>query len=148
MGDLPNILIASVAIDIELFLVLMFNLSYPLYGFFHSFLGATIVVLLLILVMKYLRSYLSNFMNSFKLKQDVALISIALRAFIGAFSSNITMDAPIYMEMNPFFPIIGNPFLIKSAFISLQISIFCFFCFLGTILIYCIRLNLLRHAMH
>ena len=137
--DFPTILIASVAIDIEPLLVLMFNLSYSLHGFFHSFFGATLIALLLILIMRYLRGYLSVLMDSFKLTQDVTLKSIALGAFIGVYS-HILLDAPIYVEMNPFFPIIGNPFLIKNPFISLEISIFCVFCFLGTVSIYCIRL--------
>ena len=137
--DFPTILLASVVIDIEPLLVLVFNLSYPLHGFFHSFLGAVSVAFLLILLMKYLRRYLSVFTEFFKLKQDVTLKSIAIGAFIGVFS-HILLDAPIYVEMNPFFPIIGNPFLIKNTSISLEISTFCVFCFLGTISIYCIRL--------
>jgi membrane-bound metal-dependent hydrolase YbcI (DUF457 family) len=137
--DFPTILIAGVIIDIEPFLVLMFNLSYPLHGFFHSFLGASIVAIPLILIMRYLRGYLSAFMEPFKLKQDVTLRSIALGAFIGAFS-HILLDAPIYVEMNPFFPIVGNPFLINNGFINMQISMFCIFCFLGALLTYCIRL--------
>jgi membrane-bound metal-dependent hydrolase YbcI (DUF457 family) len=137
--DFPTILIASVVIDIEPLFVILFNLSYPLHGFFHSFLGATLVALLLILIMRYFRRYFSVFMKIFKLKQDVTLKKIALGAFIGLFA-HILLDAPIYVEMNPFFPIVGNPFLVKNAFISLEISIFCIFCFLSAILIYCIRL--------
>lgn len=136
--DFPTILIASVVIDIEPLLVILFNLSYPLHGFFHSFLGATLVALLLILIMRYFRRYFSVFMKIFKLKQDVTLNSIALGAFIGLFS-HILLDAPIYVEMNPFFPIVENPFFVKNAVISVEISIFCIFCFLGAILIYCIR---------
>ena len=137
--DFPTVLLASVVIDIEPLLVLMFNLSYPLHGFFHSFLGASIVALLLILIMKYLRGYLSVFMDPLKLKQDVTLRGIALGAFIGVFS-HILLDAPIYVEMNPFFPILGNPFLINNGSISMQTSMFCVFCFLGALLTYCIRL--------
>jgi membrane-bound metal-dependent hydrolase YbcI (DUF457 family) len=73
------------------------------------------------------------------LKQDATLKNIAIGAFLRTYS-HILLNAPIYVEMNPFFPIIGNPFLIKNAFISLEISIVCVFCFLGAISIYCIRL--------
>jgi hypothetical protein len=45
--DFPTFLVASVIVDIEPFIVLFFNLDYPLHGFFHSFLGGTIVALLL-----------------------------------------------------------------------------------------------------
>ncbi|MFW9990322.1 MAG: hypothetical protein ACFFC3_16900, partial [Candidatus Odinarchaeota archaeon] len=41
--DFPTFLIASVIVDIEPFFVLYFNLDYPYHGFFHSFLGGTII---------------------------------------------------------------------------------------------------------
>jgi len=49
--DFPTFLIASITVDIEPFIVLFFNLDYPLHGFFYSFLGGTIVALLLTVVM-------------------------------------------------------------------------------------------------
>jgi hypothetical protein len=43
--DFPTFLIASVIMDVEPFLVLFFNLNYPLHGFFHSLLGGTLVAI-------------------------------------------------------------------------------------------------------
>jgi len=37
--DLPTLLIASIILDVEPILVIVFNLPYPIHGFFHSFLG-------------------------------------------------------------------------------------------------------------
>lgn len=45
--DFPTFLIASLIVDIEPFLVLFFNFNYSLHGFFHSFLGGTIIALIL-----------------------------------------------------------------------------------------------------
>ena len=126
-------------LDIEPIMILVFNLSYPLHGVFHSFFGAFLASLVLILVMKYLRKYFSPLMTVFKVEQEVKLRNISIGALLGTFS-HVLLDAPIYAEMNPFFPFIGNPFLIESSFTSLYISIFCAYCFLGAILIYFLML--------
>jgi membrane-bound metal-dependent hydrolase YbcI (DUF457 family) len=139
--DFPTLLIASVIIDIEPIMVIVFNLSYPLHSVLHSFFGAFLVTLLLIFVMKYLREYFSPIMVVFKLKQEISLRSISIGAFVGTFS-HVLLDAPLYGEMNPFFPLLGNPFWIESSFVSLYISLFCAYCFLGALLTYFIKLTI------
>ena len=37
--DFPTLFVSSVIVDIEPLCVILFNLNYPLHGFFHSFLG-------------------------------------------------------------------------------------------------------------
>lgn len=133
--DFPTLIIASAILDIEPIMVLVFNLSYPLHGVFHSFFGAILVSLVLIVVMKYFREYFSPIMAVFNIEQEIRLRNISFGAFLGTFS-HILLDAPIYSEMNPFFPLIGNPFLIASSFSRIYISIFCVYCFLGAILSY------------
>jgi len=44
--DFPTLFISSVIIDIEPLCVILFNLNYPLHGFFHSFLGGSILAIL------------------------------------------------------------------------------------------------------
>ena len=139
--DFPTLLIASVIIDIEPIMVIVFNLSYPLHGVLHSFFGAFLAALLLIIVMKFLREYFMPIMTFFKLKQDITLRSISISAFLGTFS-HVLLDAPLYEEMNPFFPLLGNPFWIESSFANLYISLFCAYCFLGALLTYFINLTL------
>jgi len=139
--DFPTLLIASVIIDIEPIIVIVFDLSYPIHGILHSFFGAFLAALLLILVMKFLRKYFTPLMTFFKLKQDISLRSISIGAFLGIFS-HILLDAPLYMEMNPFFPLLGNPFFNDSSFASLYIYLFCTYCFLGTLLIYSIKVTI------
>ena len=139
--DLPTLLIASVIIDIEPIMVIVFNLPYPFHGFFHSFFGAFLVTLLLIFVMKYLREYFSPILVVFKLKQDITLRSISIGAFLGTFS-HVLLDAPLYRGMNPFFPLLGNPFWIESSFANLYISLFCAYCSLGALLTYFIKFTI------
>lgn len=70
--DFPTFLVASVIVDVEPFLVLVFNLDFPLHGFFHSFLGGTLVAFLLSLVMSRVRESLSPLLLFFKLEQKSA----------------------------------------------------------------------------
>ena len=139
--DFPTLLIASVIMDIESIMVIVFNLPYPLHGVLHSFFGAFLAAFLLILVMKFLREYFSQVLIVFKVKQDITLRSISIGAFLGTFS-HVLLDAPLYEEMNPLFPLAGNPFWIESSFASLYISLFCAYCFLGALLIYFIKLTI------
>jgi len=67
--DLPTFLLASAVVDVEPFLVLYFNLQYPLHGFLHTFLGGTLIAFLIAAVMSRLRNALSSLMSFFGIKQ-------------------------------------------------------------------------------
>jgi membrane-bound metal-dependent hydrolase YbcI (DUF457 family) len=85
-----------------------------------------------------MRGFFSPIMEDLKSKEEITLRSISIGALLGTFS-HILLDAPIYAEMNPFFPFIGNPFFIGSSLTSSQMEIFCIYCFLAALLIYFIR---------
>ena len=59
--DFPTFLVASVIVDVEPLLVLAFNLNYPLHGFFHSFLGGTLVAVPFALAMYNIRGKFSHY---------------------------------------------------------------------------------------
>ncbi len=137
--DFPTFLIASVIVDIEPFIVLFFNLDYPLHGFFHSFLGGTIVALLLTVVMSRIRKYFSPLMSFFKLKQDVSFKRILVASLSGIYI-HILLDSPIYTDIQPFFPLDFNPFYQNISFSGLLPTMICVWCFMGALIIYMIRL--------
>ncbi len=70
--DFPTFLVASVIVDVEPFLVLILNLNYPLHGFFHSFLGGTLVAVPLALMMNRIRGRLSPLLSAFRLEQKIS----------------------------------------------------------------------------
>lgn len=76
--DFPTFLIASVIVDIEPFLVLFFNLNYPLHGFFHSFLGGTIIALIFTVIMTKIREFFTPIMSFFKIEQEISFKKILL----------------------------------------------------------------------
>ena len=142
--DFPTFLIASVIVDIEPFIVLFFNLNYPLYGFFHSLLGGTLVALPLALVMHQIRDKFSQLLSFFRLEQKVSFKSILLASLLGIYI-HILLDSRIYTDIQPFHPTTYNPLLTTAGiFAGLDSYIFCIWSFFGALIIYIIRLLLIR----
>ncbi|TXT57046.1 MAG: conserved membrane protein of unknown function [Candidatus Thorarchaeota archaeon] len=104
------LLIGSVIIDLEPLIVLFFNLSLPLHGFFHSYLGATIAALLLSPTMIFLKKHLSFIFEIFRIKDSSSRLSIIVSCFIGTYS-HVFLDSFLYIEMSPLIPLLGNPFV-------------------------------------
>jgi hypothetical protein len=108
--DLTTIMIASVILDIEPLAVILFHLSMPLHAFFHTYLGATLVACVLSVLIYPFRKYLNGIVSFFGLKQESSWRHIISASFIGTYS-HVLLDSFLYPEMNPFFPLLGNPFL-------------------------------------
>jgi len=139
--DFPALLIASVIVDIEPFCVFMFNLSYPLHGFFHSFLGGSILAVLAAIILYLLKDKIKKIMNVFKLAQDSSFKKILLSSFFGVYF-HLLLDSFLYRDMKPFYPLESNPFL--GLFSSQQIYLFCSLSFLVGIFFYLIRLTIIK----
>ena len=141
--DFPTFLIASVIVDMEPFLVLFFNLDYPLHGFFHSLLGGTLVAIPLAIVMLKIRDKLSPLMSYFKLEQKISFKSILLASLLGIYI-HILLDSRIYTDIQPFYPSPYNPLLTTGILAGLDSYVICVWSFFGAVIIYIIRLFLFR----
>jgi hypothetical protein len=108
--DFTTILIASVILDLEPLFVILFDWPLPLHAFFHTYLGATIVAFLLAVVIFPFRKYLNEIVSLFGLKQESSFWHIISASLIGTYS-HVLLDSFLYSEMNPLFPLLGNPFL-------------------------------------
>ena len=137
--DFPTLLVASVILDMEPFLVLLLDLNYPLHGFFHSFLGGTIIILPLSFIMFKIRPYINPITDSLKIEQKSSFLNILAASIVGIYS-HILLDAPLYSDIQPFFPLNFNPFLNTSDLVANTIYIFCGYCFLAAIFLYLIYL--------
>ena len=140
--DFPTFLVASVIVDVEPFLVLVFNLDYPLHGLFHSFLGGTLVALPLALVIHRIRNKLSPLLSFFRLDQKVSFKSILVAALSGIYI-HILLDSRIYTDIQPFYPSTYNPLLTTGIFAGLDSYMYCIWSFYGAAIIYIIRLILI-----
>ncbi len=137
--DFPTFLIASVIVDIEPFLVLLFNLNYPLHGFFHSFLGGTIIALILTVIMTKIREFFTPLMRFFKIEQEISFKKILFASLLGI-NIHILLDSPIYTDIRPFFPLDFNPFYRITSLAGSLETMICVWCFLAALIIYIIRL--------
>ena len=108
--DLPTLLVASVIPDLEPFYVMYFHVSgYPLHGFFHSYLGSSILALLVVFIVYPLRGLLSRIMVAFRIPQKSSFKKILFTSFVGVYF-HVFLDSFLYPEMMPFYPSQGNPF--------------------------------------
>jgi len=139
--DFPTFLVASVIVDVEPLLVLAFNLNYPLHGFFHSFLGGTLVVVPLALAMYKIRGKFSPLLSFFRLEQTVSLKKVLVAALSGIYI-HILLDSRGYTEIQPFYPATYNPLLATGVSAGLDSYILCISSFVGAAVIYIIRLVL------
>ena len=114
--DIIWLLVGSIILDAWPFLVLVFNLPYGFHGFSHSFLIALVVSLILTL----------GLFNLKFLKLKKSFVSIFSSFVIGTFS-HVLLDAPLYQDMTPFWPLSWNPFLgLYSYSAAVWFSIICF----------------------
>jgi membrane-bound metal-dependent hydrolase YbcI (DUF457 family) len=120
--DLPTLLVASVMPDLEPFYVMYFHVSgYPLHGFFHSYLGSSILALLVVFIVYPLRGLLSRIMVAFRIPQKSSFKKILFTSFVGVYF-HVFLDSFLYEEMMPFYPLQGNPFFdLLSAFGSYSV---------------------------
>ncbi|MEM3531418.1 MAG: hypothetical protein QXD42_06475, partial [Nitrososphaerales archaeon] len=108
--DLPALFLSSVIVDLEGICILMFGFPLPLHGFFHSYLGASILGIFTAIIVYYLYRWLRKIMKLFMLEQKSSFKRILLTSLFGVYS-HVFLDSFLYEEMNPFYPIYGNPFL-------------------------------------
>ncbi len=108
--DVFAILVGSVVLDIEPFLVLCLGLSAPLHGLCHTYLAALLLSPPLSAVLYHLRDLFKPLLHPLGLSQQSSFRSVIISSMIGLFS-HVTLDATLYAEMVPFYPFFGNPLL-------------------------------------
>ena len=140
--DLPMLLVASVVLDVEPFCILLFNLPRSLHGFFHSYVGSSILAVLVAVVVYSLRNILTKIMLKFKISQKSSFQKILFTSLIGAYS-HVFLDSLLYREMNPLYPLQGNPFVgVASAHVAYTVIYgFCGLSFILSIILYLYKIG-------
>ena len=122
--DLPTFVVASVLVDLEPLAVLVFGLPYPLHGFFHSFLGASVAAVLLAVIMSKVRGslgFLDVFLGSGERRGPRRFLATAL---LGTYI-HVLLDSPLYGDIRPFYPLGGNPLFGVDLYLGLGVYRFC-----------------------
>jgi membrane-bound metal-dependent hydrolase YbcI (DUF457 family) len=122
--DLPTLIMASVLIDLEPLMVLIFGLPGPLHGFFHSLLGASVAATLLAGVISRVRGFLEPVYAFLRLEGDRRFQRFLISALLGTWS-HVLLDAPLYGDLRPFYPLGGNPLFGVDLYLGLGAYRFC-----------------------
>ncbi|MFX0024492.1 MAG: hypothetical protein ACFE9S_19405 [Candidatus Hermodarchaeota archaeon] len=139
--DLPTFLLANVIVDLEPYFVFSLCLNIPHHGFVHSFLGGTLIALILSGIMFLTRNLLNPVMSFFKLDQERSFIKILMASISGIYL-HILFDAPTHSYMQPFFPFDTNIFYDPWNPLAFSISTLCDHLLLAGLIAYMIRLVL------
>ncbi len=134
----PTFLIANVVVDLEPLLILLFGLGLPFHGFFHSFLGAAILALVLGTVMLTSDKVTRKITAPLELVQRASAKSVFLASFAGV-GMHILLDSVLYADIKPFFPLSANPFYWGSPLAFSAIYGFCIFSFFLGIALFALR---------
>jgi hypothetical protein len=107
--DIAALLICSVIVDLEPFYVILFARELPLHGFFHTFIGGTIVGIIVTVILWVAKRLVQEILMVFKIKQKSSFARIL---YTSLFSVNfhILLDSIFHSDMQPFYPVIFNPF--------------------------------------
>jgi len=137
--DFPTFLVASVIVDLEPFFAILLGLDYHLHGFLHSFLGGTVVAVVLAFVMSRLSKAAEEVMKLLRLEQKTSWKRTMAASLLGVYS-HILLDSPLYPEIRPFYPFDVNPFFLNNTFIAAYVFTFCRVCFLAGFILYVAKL--------
>lgn len=97
-------------VDLEPFLVLVLGLRYPLHGYLHTLLLASLLGLSLGYIMFVLERFLRQLYRAFLLEpgKSLSLTSFMLAGALGAML-HVLMDSPLYDDIRPLYPLAANP---------------------------------------
>lgn len=107
---IPTFLIACILPDLEPFLILVWNLNFPLHAFFHTLAGGSLEALIFGSVMIQTYPRVMYRMPEMIQNQPWSQKSILLASFIGVYL-HILLDAPLYADIMPLYPLSWNPLL-------------------------------------
>lgn len=105
--NLPAILVGSIIVDVRAAYCLFTGVC-PLHGPLHTFLGATILSLIVAVGIYSSRDWLENASGLFKIRQNYSTKSIIIGAVLGTWT-HVLLDAFLYSDIAPFWPKFGNP---------------------------------------
>lgn len=105
--DMPVLFISSVILDVEP-LYFMTQPSGYLHGFFHSYLGSSILGILAAVVAFALRGSTSRIMKTFRLQQKSSFKKILFTSLFAVYF-HVFLDSFLYRDIKPFYPLEINP---------------------------------------
>lgn len=129
--------VVQIMIDIEVMILIIQRKPY-LHGFFHTFVGATIIVILMVIPGKFLSQWIKSIWNNAMVNvKSGKLVMPAHTSWLASFNgamigtySHIVLDSLYHRDIRPFYPWfsenllygIVNPFSIEKICIMLGVA--------------------------
>lgn len=124
--DIPTFILANVAVDLQPLLVMLGYIGPPLHGISHTFLGGTVIGIVLGIISIPLIPLYKTIFHRMKLPYNTTRLTIIISAILGAWFHVIT-DAPIYSDIEPLYPFFDNP--VRQTLSYHFVAKFCLACF-------------------
>lgn len=136
--DFPSLIISSVAPDVEGLYMVVFNPFMPHHGLPHTYVGASIIGVLVAVIMYLLREPTGRLMAKLDLHQTVSSFKKILYTSLLGVYMHIFLDSFLYPELRPLYPLEGNPFAgVASEYVRyVAVYGFCGLSFLIALIIY------------
>ncbi len=131
--DVPVFVLASVVVDIEPLLVMVYGLDYPLHGYCHTLLVGSLVGLLWGCVACMLRPAIRFGMKTLHLKYESGPVKMIVSGALGVWL-HIFLDAVMHSDVRPFYPLNINPL---HGLVSVRtLHVICLACFIPAFVVY------------
>ncbi|MEM1520028.1 MAG: hydrolase [Candidatus Korarchaeum sp.] len=108
-AHVPTLLLGGVVPDIEPLAILLLKLDLPLHWYLHSFLPAALAGLTLGYLTYLMEPALGKLYGRLLKPRELGLRSFLIAGTLGMLS-HVVLDAPLYPEMRPLYPLPSNPF--------------------------------------
>lgn len=131
--DIPALALINVFINFESYVTIILRSNYPQHGYVHTYLIGTPVAVLAALILYASRGGIGRVMKLLRLPYEANFRKILISCLVGAWL-HIFMDAFIYADARPFFPIKANPFYgVVSEF---TMNVICLVFFIPAVIFY------------
>ena len=131
--DLPALVLINVFINFEAYVPIILRSSYPQHGYVHTYLIGTPVAVLAAVILYASRGGIGKLMESPRLPYETNFRKILISCLVGAWL-HIFMDAFIYADARPFFPVQANPFY--GLVSEVTMNVICVIFFIPAIIFY------------
>jgi membrane-bound metal-dependent hydrolase YbcI (DUF457 family) len=106
--DFPVFILSNFVVDLEPLAVIVFGLNCPEHMYFHTFLFGSLVGVAWALVAYPARGILKRFMGFVYLDYSTTFVKVLFSALLGVWF-HVLLDAPLYSDIRPFYPLKENP---------------------------------------
>jgi len=133
--DVFTFICANVAVDLEPLAVMLLKLDYPMHGYCHTFLGASVVGCVLALCLYPFRKVIQEILTLLQIPSRPTLKTLMISGVLGG-CMHVLFDAVIYPDVHPFYPSLQNPLCGAFSISAFGMRRLCLYSFIPALLIY------------